>query len=270
MGRLRTSALAFALLVAALDATETPPSDESGGYGSEGEEHRHGNIFSNYQLVDCDARGALAEEMRNVTRQCRYKEMGHAGQRVICRAIGVPAVHWFDEEEERSDAHYWRGGECVGQEKWDGAREKCPPIRPPDAEIARAACLDEQHGNLPAEEREAHINCVQACLFTIAAACDGQWADAARPGDGKNETRDAVVQAGLEQLMSHCGIQVEQPAEAKVWFVLVLEAFYAVVIGLFAAGDYYWLRLSTMLDMLQKAAEKADSTDPVAIARAMV
>ena len=33
--------------------------------------------------------------------------------------------------------------------------------------------------------------------------------------------------------------------------------------------DYYWLRLSTMLDMLQKAAEKADSTDPVAIARAM-
>ncbi|MCC4310215.1 branched-chain amino acid ABC transporter substrate-binding protein [Alcanivorax marinus] len=33
--------------------------------------------------------------------------------------------------------------------------------------------------------------------------------------------------------------------------------------------DYYWLRLSTMLDMLQKAAEKAGSTDPVQVAFAM-
>ena len=247
MGQLRTSPLAFALLVAAqlVDATETPGSDEPERYGSEGEAHRTENLFSpDYQLVDCDARefGAVTDEMRNVTRQCRYREMGHAGQRVICRAIGVPAVHWFDEEEGRSDADYWRGGECAGQEKWDGARERCPPIRPRDAEIARAACLDEQHGNLPAEEREAHINCVQACLFTIAAACDGQWADAPRPGDGKNETRDAVVQAGLDQLMSHCGIQVEQPGEAPLLLLGVLEGFYVVVIGLFAGGYHYWLR----------------------------
>ena len=33
--------------------------------------------------------------------------------------------------------------------------------------------------------------------------------------------------------------------------------------------DYYWLRLSTMLDMLQKAADKAGSTDPVKVAFAM-
>lgn len=33
--------------------------------------------------------------------------------------------------------------------------------------------------------------------------------------------------------------------------------------------DYYWLRLTTMLDMLDKAAEKAGSTDPVKVAFAM-
>ena len=33
--------------------------------------------------------------------------------------------------------------------------------------------------------------------------------------------------------------------------------------------DYYWLRLTTMLDMIDKAAEKAGSTDPVKVAFAM-
>ena len=33
--------------------------------------------------------------------------------------------------------------------------------------------------------------------------------------------------------------------------------------------DYYWLRLTTMLDMIDAAAEKADSTDPVKVAFAM-
>ncbi len=33
--------------------------------------------------------------------------------------------------------------------------------------------------------------------------------------------------------------------------------------------DYYWMRLTTMLDMLDKAAEKAGSTDPVKVAFAM-
>lgn len=221
--------------------------------GQHAEEHRPSEGGKTGGVGDCGMHGitpwgdlprADREDPLFVVTQCIA--MGHAGEKVICKSVGVEgvvrlaAMEDFDwDVHPDKDCEYGKGArEDLDLRQWNPEKD-CPAIEPPPERLEMAACDDGAHSHLPGDRQKQHITCVQACVFTIKDKCDGRWEPTPRllPYTA-NQTRQ--IDAAVEAMMNHCGIEAAHGHDAYIFFPVVFIIFYMIAVAFFA---YVYMKL---------------------------